>query len=74
MNDIKRFLESAPEYQMLQLVMTDFGLTAFRIQIDSGIAEVKQCTHIDNELHASSVLKVYQFHSLNILRTLHAVN
>ena len=36
---------------MLQLVMTDFGLTAYRIQIDSGIAKVKECIYIDNELH-----------------------
>ena len=49
-NDVKSF-DNPKEYQHFQLEISDSNITAFRVQICSGIARVKECIQVDDSFH-----------------------
>ena len=45
------YLHSAEEYKGFTFVITEVGITAYCLNINSGLATVKECIHIDCDLH-----------------------
>ena len=50
-DDVVAYLHSAEEYNGFTFVITEVDITAYIININSGIAIVKECIHIDSDLH-----------------------
>ena len=50
LDDIKTYLETAPEYENFHLFLSESDLTVYNVQILSGIAKVQECINIDSVL------------------------
>ena len=44
-------MKVADEYRNFHVDVSEFGITAYRVKIDSGIAVVQECVHVTNDLH-----------------------
>ena len=49
--DVVKYINTAREYQNFTHCITESGVTAYRVEINSGIAQVKECIHITSDLH-----------------------
>ena len=66
--DVVKYINTAREYQNFTHCITESGVTTFRVEINSGIAQVKECIHITSDLHVKlSFLKVLPYHYQIIL-------
>ena len=45
------YMKVADEYRNFHVDVSEFGVTAYRVKIDSGIAVVQECVHVTNDLH-----------------------
>ena len=50
-DDVVAYLQTAEEYKGFTFVVTEVAITAFLLHMISGIATVKECIHIDSDLH-----------------------
>ena len=48
-------MEVADEYRNFHVDVSEFGVTAYRVKIDSGIAVVQECVHVTNDANVSLV-------------------
>ena len=51
LNDVVTYLHTAEEYKGFTFVVTEVSITAYLLYINSGIATIKECIHIDSDLH-----------------------
>ena len=51
LDDIVSYIKSASEYKGFTLNVTSNAVTTYRVEIDSGIAAIKECIHVDSNLH-----------------------
>ena len=51
LNDVVTYLHTAEEYKGFTFVVTEVSITAYLLYINSGIATIKECIHIDSNLH-----------------------
>ena len=49
--DVTRHIKQSKEYSDLQLEISNDCITAYRVVISSGVATVKECVHVDSNLH-----------------------
>ena len=49
--DVVKYINTAREYQNFTHCITESGVTTYRVEINSGIAQVKECIHITSDLH-----------------------
>ena len=49
--DVTRHIKQSKEYSDLQLEICNDCITAYRVVISSGVATVKECVHVDSNLH-----------------------
>ena len=45
------YMKVSDEYRNFHVDISEFGVTVYRVKIDSGIAVVQECVHITNDLH-----------------------
>ena len=45
------YMKVADEYRNFHVDVSEFGVNAYRVKIDSGIAVVQECVHVTNDLH-----------------------
>ena len=50
-DDIVKYISTAREYQNFTHCITESGVTTYRVEIDSGIAQMRECIHITSDLH-----------------------
>ena len=44
-------MKVADEYGNFHVNVSEFGVTAYRVKVDSGIAVIQECVHVTNDLH-----------------------
>ena len=44
-------MKVADEYRNFHVDVSEFGVTAYRVKVDSGIAVIQECVHVTNDLH-----------------------
>ena len=49
--NVVSYMKVADEYRNFHVDISEFGVTAYRVKIDSGIAVVQECVHVTNDLH-----------------------
>ena len=50
-DNIVSYMKVADEYRNFHIDVSDIGVTAYRVKIDSGIAVVQECVHATNDSH-----------------------
>ena len=49
--NVVSYMKVADECRNFHVDVSEFGVTAYRVKIDSGIAVVQECVHVTNDLH-----------------------
>ena len=49
--DVIKYIKNSQEYSDLQTIVSENSVTSYRVVIYSGIATIRECIHIDSNLH-----------------------